>query len=239
MSQAEPSRQLRDLLATCGISDPSSHCTCIGTARKGACGNKVSKKSRETALHRLEVLALCHNEFSIPKLLAIAGSLLCKRWHQDQSMALSELWFGRICQAINLSQVPTPISSPRRHRTGSTASTVQRDADPATVHQRGQTISAATVRDDQIGFHVSSSRRAVVTIPTATGASRAIVLCSFRTGRDILDVDCGICREHHSHDVVYLNCTECTGEFHLECMEGWLMHRSPQSNFTCPSWYEP
>lgn len=111
--------------------------------------------------------------------------------------------------------------------------------DPATVHQQGQTISAATVHDDQIGFHVSSSQQAVVTIPTATEARRAIVLHSFRTGRDILDVDYGICRKHHSHDVVYLNCTESTGEFHLECMEDWLMHRSSQSNFTCPSWYEP
>lgn len=63
-------------------------------------------------------------------------------------------------------------------------------------------------------------------IQTATGTSCTIVLRSLCEGRDISDVECGICREHHSEDVVYLNCEECTGEFHSECMDGWLSYIS-------------
>lgn len=40
------------------------------------------------------------------------------------------------------------------------------------------------------------------------------------------DVECGTHCEPHSEDVVYLNCEECTGEFHFGCMEGWLSYNS-------------
>ncbi|GFG21500.1 hypothetical protein IFM5058_11062 [Aspergillus udagawae] len=90
------------------------------------------------------------------------------------------------------------------------------------------------VLENQIPFHVSSARLAVVSVPRGDGHVTSITLRTFRKGRQLSDVECDICRECRSDDTVYLNCEECSGEFHWSCMEVWLNHSSPQSGFTCP-----
>ncbi|KAF7586962.1 hypothetical protein BBP40_007976 [Aspergillus hancockii] len=211
MSQTiEASRQQWDPLATCEITHPSRHGTCIGVAKNGGpCRNKVSKESRETASHRLEILALCPiDESLVSKLQEIANLLLCKRRHQDQATSVT-----------------------RAER-----SVFENSTSLPTTRQQSQEVTDAMVQENQIPFHVSSTRPAVVTVPTASGHTGSVVFRSFRKGRDISDVECGICRERHSDDTVYLNCEECAGEFHWRCMQGWLTHRSPRSNFSCPNW---
>lgn len=239
-----------DPLTTCEIIDPCQHRTCIGVTKDGApCRNKVSKKSRETASHRLEILAMCPiNESLVSKLQAIAGLLLCKRRHQDQVTSLNERW----CTRLGLSPGQAPILSParshssqHRHAQSNQVPTTRAERRVSgsstslpTTRQQRQEVTVAMVKENQIPFHVSSTRLAVVTVPTASGHTRSVVFRSFRKGRGISDVECGICRERHSEDTVYLNCEECAGEFHWRCIEGWLTHGSPRSNFNCPNWYE-
>ena len=257
-SSENPPEQWNPLLS-CGIIDPQLHCVCIGTARKGACQNRVSAKSREDASHHLEILALCSiNDSFIPKLQKIAELLLCKSWHQGQSIQLGQQWYERICHSRSRRHFP-PFSLEHLGQTASTEHNIgprvtQSRANNTAVHPSNQaavlspnrapvdrsshTVSTAMIERNEIPFHVSSTRPALVSVPSSAGYNQTIALRSFRKGRDMSDVDCGICREQHSCDTVYLNCDECTGEFHWGCIKSWVMHGSYLSNFTCPEWYE-
>ncbi|KAE8132140.1 hypothetical protein BDV38DRAFT_275334 [Aspergillus pseudotamarii] len=242
----EAPRQRWDPSTICETIDPSRHCTCIGVAKNGdACRNKVSKESREMASHRLEILSMCPiNESLVSKLQEIAG-LLCKRRHQDQATSLSERWCTRLGLSPEQAPIPSPApshSSQRRHTRSDRVPTTRAERRVSgsstslpTTHQQREEVTVAMVQENQIPFHVSSTRPAVVTVSTASGQTGSVMFRSFRKGRDISDVECGICRERHSEDTVYLNCEECAGEFHWRCMEGWLMHRPPRSNFSCPN----
>jgi hypothetical protein len=77
---AEPPRHPCDLLAVCNIADPLLHRTCIGVNKSGtSCKNVVSKVSRESASHWLEILAMClTDELLKSRLPTVAGLLLCK-----------------------------------------------------------------------------------------------------------------------------------------------------------------
>ncbi|KAE8155379.1 hypothetical protein BDV40DRAFT_283871 [Aspergillus tamarii] len=204
-------------LERCHIARPSEHDSCIGQSLNGRpCRNKVSKGCRGTASHRLEILAMCSiDESLIPKLQEIASLLLCRRRHQSQVTSLSEGW----CRLLGLLRDETPVPAPAR----------------SAARQRGQEVTVAMVQEGQIPFQVSTTRPAVVSVPTAIGGTGNIVFRSFRKGRDISDVQCDICHERHLEDTVYLNCEECTGEFHWECMQRWL--HSLQADFSCPKWY--
>ncbi|KAE8155607.1 hypothetical protein BDV40DRAFT_283346 [Aspergillus tamarii] len=191
-------------LERCQIARPSEHDSCIGQSLNGRpCRNKVSKKSRETASDRLEIVAMCSIDNSlVPKLRDLTRLLLCKQRHQDQATPLSEGWCRRLGLLRDETIEPVPTRSAAR--------------------QRGQEVTVAMVQEGQIPFHVSTTRPAVVSVPTAIGRSGSIVFRSFHKGRDISDVQCDICHERHLEDTVYLNYEECTGGFHWECMQRWL-----------------
>lgn len=213
----EPSNWRWNPLERCGIARPSEHHTCIGITMDGKpCRNKVSKKSRETASDRLEIVAMCSIDNSlVPKLRDLTRLLLCKQRHQDQATPLTEEWCRRLGLLRDETLEPVPTRSAAR--------------------QRSQEVTVAMVQEGQIPFHVSTTRPAVVSVPTAIGGTGNIVFRSFHKGRDISDVQCDICHERHLDDTVYLNCEECTGEFHWECMQRWL--HSLQADFSCPKWY--
>ncbi|KAH1970274.1 hypothetical protein KXV92_007765 [Aspergillus fumigatus] len=96
-------------------------------------------------------------------------------------------------------------------------------------------VTPAMIRENRLSFHVSTSRLACVAVSQLdNGRVHAVTLRTFRKGRQISDVDCSICLDHDSDDTVYLNCTECAGEFHWGCMESWIRGGLQLSNVTCP-----
>lgn len=268
MPHINQSFQPRDMLTMCNIMDPLLHRTCIGTAKKGSpCKNLVSKKSRETASHRLEILAMCPTDDSPEwKLRAVAG-FLCKRRHQDQAAQISQKWYDRLNQpgiqadsrdpVHSLSNLRDNLSRAERRSpevpdrvgtrngmyvAGAPLSPSLEGSSPSSpsspVRQSSQQVTPAMVRESQVPFHISSSRLAAVSVCRTDGRVHVVTLRTFRKGRRISEVECNICREDRSDDTAYLNCEECAGEFHWWCMENWLKQGPPQSNFTCPHWYE-
>ncbi|KAE8404420.1 hypothetical protein BDV37DRAFT_271493 [Aspergillus pseudonomiae] len=207
----EAPRRHWDPSRTCEIIDPSRHCTCIGVTKNGdTCRNKVSKKSREIASHRLEILSMYPpSESLVSKLQEITGLLYYKRRHQDQATSLNERWFTRLGLSPD-------------------------DRVPTTRAKRRQ-VTVAIVQENQIPFHVLSTRPAVVTVSTTSGYTGSVIFRSFYKGRDISDIEYSICRARYSEDTVYLNCEKCMGEFHWRCMESWLIHRLPRSNSNYPN----
>jgi hypothetical protein len=266
----EPPRQPCDLLAVCNIADPLLHRTCIGVNKSGtSCKNVVSKVSRESASHWLEILAMRPtDEFLKSKLPTVVGLLLCKQRHQDQASQICRKWLDRLYQPdahdtirtseYSLSSYPPSgrarqesrvhgLIDPMDGRTDSDVASapwpVLQGYSPPTsglssVRRCSQAVTPTMVRENQIPFHVSSARLAVVSVPRADGRVGSVTLRTFRKGRQLSDVECDICRECRSDDTVYLNCEECSGEFHWICMEAWLYHGPPQAGFTCPHWYE-
>ncbi|KAF4231146.1 hypothetical protein CNMCM8980_005370 [Aspergillus fumigatiaffinis] len=216
---AEPPRHSCDLLAVCNIADPLLHRTCIGVNKSGtSCKNVVSKVSRESASHWLEILAMIGtSEYSLSSYSSIG------RARQESGVhGLTDLADGR--NDSNVASALLPVIqgySPPTSRLPS-------------VRRCSQAVTPTMVRENQIPFHVSSARLAVVSVPRGDGRVRAVTLRTFRKGRQPSDVECDICRECRSDDTVYLNCEECSGEFHWSCMEAWLYHGTLQAEFTCP-----
>jgi hypothetical protein len=261
-------RQPCDLLAVCNIADPLLHRTCIGVNKSGtSCKNVVSKVSRESASHWLEILAMCPtDELLKSKLPTVAGLLLCKQRHQDQASQICRTWLDRLNQPdardtirtseYSLSSYPPSggarqesrvhgLTDPMDGRTdsdvASAPSPVLQGYSPPTsglssVRRCSQAVTPTMVRENQIPFHVSSARLAVVSVPRADGGVGSVTFRTFRKGRQLSDVECDICRECRSDDTVYLNCEECSGEFHWRCMETWLNHGPPQAESICPHW---
>ncbi|KAL2802208.1 hypothetical protein BJX63DRAFT_132880 [Aspergillus granulosus] len=94
-----------DILIVCDI-DPPHHNTCIGVTRSGAsCKRKVSKKSRESASHQLNSLALCGPGDSLEiELKHVAGLLLCKRQHQAQASSMGQYWYNSLVTSCRLTR---------------------------------------------------------------------------------------------------------------------------------------
>jgi hypothetical protein len=95
---AQPPHHSCDLLAVCNIADPLQHRTCIRVNKSGtSCKNVVSKVSRESASHWLQILAICPtNELLKSKLPTVAGLLLCKQQHQAQASQICQKWHHRL-----------------------------------------------------------------------------------------------------------------------------------------------
>ncbi|GFG19251.1 hypothetical protein IFM5058_09872 [Aspergillus udagawae] len=203
-------------------------------------------------------------EFLKSKLLIVAGLLLCKQRHQDQAAQMSQKWHNRLnhpeardairISEYSLSSYPRSgrareesrvhgLTGPLDGRTDSDLTSALSPvlqgyspptSRPSSVGRRSQAVTPTMVREDQIPFHVSSARLAVVSVPGGDGRVTSITLRTFSKGCQLSDVECDISRESPSEDTVYLNCEKCSGEFHWNCMEVWLSHSPPQAAFTCP-----
>ncbi|KAH2805291.1 hypothetical protein KXV23_000370 [Aspergillus fumigatus] len=251
MAHATESASIWDILRVCGITHPSYHHTCIGTGKNGySCNNQVPRKFRRNALHELEILSCSPNNSLAPKLQYAAALLCCKRRHQDQAEAISQTWYRRLMLSGTRSGTNFPQSSLSQfYRDQPNATMLPHGADRVQVVVPGSSrspfspcltsvvheVTPAMIRENRLSFHVSTSRLASVAVSQLdNGRVHAVTLRTFRKGRQISDVDCSICLGRDSDDTVYLNCTECAGEFHWVCMESWIRGGLQLSNVTCP-----
>jgi hypothetical protein len=167
------------------------------------CGVKLS---RESASHWLEILSMCPtDEFLKSRLPTVAGLLLCKQRHQDQAAQICQQWHNHLNHpeardAIRTSEYSSSSYRPSRRAQvdaqsdGVTAralsSIPQADSPPtsrlSSVRRYSQPVTPIMVRENQIPFHVSSARLAVVSVPRADGHVSSVALRTFRKGLSAL-----------------------------------------------------
>lgn len=182
------------------------------------------------------------------ELRAVAELLLCKRRHRDQSARLCQQWYDHLRPLLPESAIPAApqptltsghvpsaqrgererTAPPRLDDISSTSTSIAARADPApsrteataaaVVPPRAREITVDMIRTNRIPFHVSSTQPARVSVASARGAPNTLKFRSFERGRSIADVRCTICKELDLNETVYVNCEECVGGFHWECM---------------------
>jgi hypothetical protein len=167
------------------------------------CGVKLS---RESASHWLEILSMCPtDEFLKSRLPTVAGLLLCKQRHQDQAAQICQQWHNRLNHPEAREAIRTSEYSSSSYRPGRRAqvdaqsdgvaaralsSIPQADSPPtsrlSSVRRYSQPVTPIMVRENQIPFHVSSARLAVVSVPRADGRVGSVALRTFRKGLSAL-----------------------------------------------------
>ena len=246
-------RSVWDPIQVCRISDPNCTTTCYGqTLAKRKCGNRISEKSRTTAVQLLELLAqqpADHRLFE--SLEKIARLLLCRRYHQhqeeDQVQPLVERWHKNACDSgvigphvrnagAESRQLDDPLYPELNPVDRTSTPSIPMDVEPATAGP--QSIRMEQLRQRSVPFDVSplSPARIIFGTPNADNTRTPVILRTLRQDDGSGRTECFICHDNSTDDGVYLQCERCRRSVHLGCMGDWLGQRSILINFNCPQW---
>ena len=117
------------------------HATCIGYAKttRRRCRNAIADANGQEAAEILSEIARLKPQSGRVEceLEYLASLLLCKRWHQDQALAMKELWMDRIEDHQVAKTVRRQLERP---------STVQRAASPAAAPSTAALSRESTAR---------------------------------------------------------------------------------------------
>ncbi len=199
---------------------PQEHTTCIGIAKstEKQCRCQVAGKSRDRATEILKTVATTSSTTESVKqdMKVVAGLLLCKRFHQDQTAKLSSEWMGKLWS----SGFPAQASMP------SFAGDHNRAAEDAVREFRER--SAPTLETTAI-----RSRR-----QRRPNGPLSMNLCSAARADRSSHVQCGICRNEYSlEDDGVVSCTACQNADHKDCAEEWATSlRIEGKPITYPHW---
>ena len=237
--------------------------TCCGITKKGnACKLTVKKETLKEGRRKLSNLAKSPFDFSTldSELNDIVSFFLCKKWHRSrQQNDVKQRWFNAAVR--NQTQAQT---SPRRGFSPSTAefsdsqeglpgaiepdvlSTLMWDVHQITSPELftstrigssqppGREVTADMLTTNRVPWDVSPDDPAVLSVSNEYGGVHSIQLHTFCQGYCPDGEKCPVCFEEESDTPIILQCDTCKGVVHLECMEGWLAHRLPGNNTSCP-----
>jgi hypothetical protein len=237
--------------------------TCCGITKKGdVCKLTVKKETLKEGRQKLNNLARSPFDLSTldSQLNGIVSFFLCKRFHRDrQQNDVKQRWFNAAVR--NQTQAQT---SPHRGFSPSTAELsdsqerLQRsleveapyalmwDVDDITYPELttptridssrppGREVTADMLTTNGVPWDISPDDPAVLSVSNEYGGVHSIQLHAFCQGSCPEGEQCPVCFEEESDTPIILQCDTCEGVVHLECMEGWLAHRLPGNNTSCP-----
>ena len=202
--------------------------TCLGIAKSTnkQCRCSVAAQSRNQAariLSSIEVTNTTAIESVEQDLVAAAGLLLCKRWHQNQIEWLSSTWRQKLQSTQLTPELITPHAASHNHnRAARRHHDVHILQSEDALHESQKHTDSPTNSTKATG---SRRRRAQdvplsMTLRSSTSALRQ----SYQ--------ECPIClSEYDSEDTIVTLCTKCQNVYHTGCAGKWKReHR------TCPSW---
>ncbi|CAG8214282.1 unnamed protein product [Penicillium salamii] len=250
-------------LFVCQMGPLQEEKTCCGITKKGyACKLVVKKETLKEGRQKLSNLARSPFDLSTldSQLDGIVSFFLCKKWHRSRQQSdVKKRWFDAAVR--NQTQAQT---SPHRGLSPSTAETndsqetfqwplevgalyaLMWDVDeidypeltaPTRVGSSqppGREVTAHMLTTNGVHWDVSPDDPAFLSIRNDYGRVHSIQLHKFCQGSGPEGEKCPVCFEEESNASIILQCDECKGVVHLECMEGWLAHRLPGNNTSCP-----
>jgi hypothetical protein len=213
----------RDLLQLLHLS-PQDHKTCLGNAKSTGqqCRCVVAAKNRNRASQILLAITttLQSVEDAKQQLAVVAGLLLCKRYHQGQSIGISSSWTEKIRVsdfALNNHNNSTGTNQEAQSPQSQLVDTVQ--------HSR-QLPDGATRTPEAMATTRARRRR---------GPDRPLSV-SLRSAAEITREsyqECGICQSGYGATDRYVHfCRVCKNIVHEACGEQWGKVRSN----ACPYW---
>lgn len=247
---------LREDKSCCGI-----------TQKGNACRLTVKKETLKEGQHKLNNLARSPFDLSTldSQLDGIAFFFLCKRWHQErQQNDVKQRWFNAAARnQVHAQTSPRHLFSPstaeevddieeESARISSEPHTLSPpiwDIDEITFpglpaptrlevsQPPGREVTSDMLAMDRVPWDVSPDDPAILSINNEHGGLHCIQIHSFDQGSCPDGEVCPICFEEDSDDPVMLQCDACKGVVHLGCMDGWLAHRLPGNNTSCPTQY--
>ncbi|CAI7611005.1 unnamed protein product [Penicillium viridicatum] len=257
------SQWLWDPLTICQMGPLRENKTCCGITKKGdACQLIVKKETLKEGRHKLDNLARSPFNLSTldSQLSDLVSFFLCKKWHRvRQHDDIKQQWFD----AAVRNQADAQISPRHRFPqiTGVeidvpqqvSASTVLESDElaplwgvdeafsrlPASTwlevsRPPGRDVTPDMLTMDRVPWNVSSDDPAILSIHNEYGGLHYLHIHAVGQERCPDGEKCSICLEGDNDECAMLQCDTCKRVVHLGCMEGWLTHRLPGNNTSCP-----
>ncbi|KAJ6022346.1 uncharacterized protein N7446_014146 [Penicillium canescens] len=247
------SQWLWDPLTICQMGPLRENKTCCGITKKGdACQLIVKKETLKEGRHKLNNLARSPFNLSTldSQLSDIAPFFLCKQWHRArQHDDIKQQWFNAAVRNQTdaqdsprqpVSQITGEEIDRAQQETASTA--LEPDEFPPTWGSTWLDVTLPPGRDvtpdmlamNRVYWDVSSDDPAILSIHNEYGGLHSLQIHAVRQESCPDGEKCSICLEGDSDECAMLQCDTCKGVVHLGCMEGWLAHRLPGNNTSCP-----
>lgn len=257
---------LWDPLSICETGPIRETKTCCGITKKGdACKLIVKKDTLKEGRHKLNNLA--RGPFNLStldsQLSDLVSFFLCKQWHRErQHNDVKQRWFdAAVRNQADVQESPRQrfphiiaeeIDGPQQEpastalETDGFAPTWGVDAafprlpSPTwleVTRPPGRDVTPGMLTMNRVPWNVSRDNPAILSIHNEYGGLHSLQIHTVRQESCPDGERCPICFEGDSDDLVMLQCGICKGVVHLGCMEGWLAHRLPGNNTSCPIQY--
>ncbi|OQD77417.1 hypothetical protein PENANT_c103G10207 [Penicillium antarcticum] len=257
------SQWLWDPLTICQMGPLRENKTCCGITKKGdACKLIVKKETLKEGRHKLNDLARSPFDLSTldSQLSDLVSFFLCKQWHRArQHDEIKQQWFNAAVR--NQADAHGSLRQPSSQVTGEETTGPQQesastalepnefapiwDVDMAFLRLPASTwlnVSRPPGRDvtpdmltlNRVPWDVTSADPAILAIHNEYSGLHPLPIHAVRQGTCPDGERCSICFEGDNDECVMLQCDTCKGVVHLGCMEGWLAHRLPGNNTSCP-----
>ncbi|KAI2734043.1 hypothetical protein DTO013E5_10222 [Penicillium roqueforti] len=254
---------LWDPLFVCQMGPLQEEKTCCGITKKGyACKLVVKKETLKEGRQKLSNLARSPFDLSTLdfQLNGIVSFFLCKKWHRSRQQSdVKQRWFDAAVRNQTQAQTsPHRGFSPSRAEFSDSQERLQRSLEAEALYALmwdvdeinypehttptrigssqppGREVTAHMLTTDGVPWDVSPDDPAVLSVSNEYGGHHSIQLHKFCQGSGPEGAMCPVCFEEENDTPIMLQCNTCEGVVHLECMEGWLAHRLPGNNTSCP-----
>jgi hypothetical protein len=101
----------------------------------------------------------------------------------------------------------------------------------------GRDVTPDMLTMNRVPWDVSSDDPAILSIHNEYGGVHYLHIHAVGQERCPDGEKCSICLEGDNDECAMLQCDTCKRVVHLGCMEGWLTHRLPGNNTSCPPQY--
>ncbi|KAF3004637.1 hypothetical protein E8E15_000111 [Penicillium rubens] len=254
---------LWDPLSICEMGPIRETKTCCGITKKGdACKLIVKKDTLKEGRHKLNNLA--RGPFNLStldsQLSDLVSFFLCKQWHRErQHNDVKQRWFdAAVRNQADVQESPRQrfphiiaeeIDGPQQEPASTALETdgfapiwgvdaaFPRLPSPTwleVTRPPGRDVTPGMLTMNRVPWNVSRDNPAILSIHNEYGGLHSLQIHTVRQESCPDGERCPICFEGDSDDLVMLQCGICKGVVHLGCMEGWLAHRLPGNNTSCP-----
>jgi hypothetical protein len=213
----EPNNHYDNLLQLLGISLQVREC--LGYAktqgRKCRCQISVDSQTRASQILFDFTATVKTLEDAKHKLALVASLLLCKRFHQDQNISISNPWVDKIREYAIIIDEPVPSPSLGNQRR------------PTRARRQRRSLRPQPVEAEQ-----PPEQRSDSATPSQAVSNRRILRSDTRNTRSSHQ-KCGICWDGYddAEDGEILKCLLCENILHKECGMTWM-----RQSTICPYW---